>query len=65
MKNYENWLENMVVMLSKNYMDLIKASEEEVLKKCNLPHSNETRKAIRLISENTCVKHDYVDPGTY
>lgn len=39
-------------MLSKNYLDLIQASDENVLKSVPLPNSNTTRKEIRLISEN-------------
>ena len=50
---YEDWLNNMLAMLSKNYMDLVKASDEETLKSVMLPAPNETRKTIRLISEQT------------
>lgn len=61
---YINWLENMLTMLSKNYIDLVHASSEEVLKSVALPRQNETRKAIRLISENAVSTHEWVEEET-
>lgn len=52
-EDYYSWLENMVTMLSKNYLDLVHASDEKVLKSVPLPVSNATRKAIRMIAQNT------------
>ena len=52
-EDYYSWLENMVIMLSRNYLDLVHASDEKVLKSVPLPVSNTTRKAIRLIAQNT------------
>lgn len=49
---YIDWLENMLTMLSKNYLDLVHVSSEKNLKEVPLPASNATRKAIRLISQN-------------
>lgn len=54
---YVDWLENMVVMLSKNYLELIHASSEETLKSVNLPHSNDIRASMMKIAENTNVMH--------
>lgn len=51
-EEYVDWLENMLIMLSKNYLDLVCVSDEKVLKSISLPSSNTTRKAIRLISQN-------------
>jgi len=52
MIEYADWLENMLTMSSKNYLDLVHASDEKVLQSIPLPASNAIRKAIRLISQN-------------
>lgn len=60
-EEYVNWLENMLTMLSKNYLDLVHASDEDTLKSVSLPKSNETRKAIRLISQNALLHKESLE----
>lgn len=52
-REYVDWLENMLTMLSKSYIELVQASDEKVLNSVALPSSDMTRKAIRLISESS------------
>lgn len=64
-EQYINWLENMLVMLSGNFMDLVnalKVADVEALKNLPLPWLTETRKSIRLIAENAEVSNDKVTP---
>lgn len=61
---YTEWLENMVVMLSKDFRGLVNASTEDFLIKNAqyLPYSNETRKSIRIIAEEAEFEHKKLSP---
>lgn len=64
-KEYLDWLENMLIMLSGNFMDLanaLKAADAEALKKLPLPYSTETRRAIRLMAEYAEVSNKRLEP---
>ena len=56
---YTEWLENMVVMLSKDFRGLLDSLTEDFLIKNAqyLPYSNETRKSIRIIAEEAEFEH--------
>ena len=54
-RGYVDWLENMVIMLCRDYMEIIRVLREvnnkDIIEKIPLPVRDETRRAIRLISE--------------
>lgn len=62
-EEYANWLENMVILLSKCYMELVRESDESTLKKVSTPHSNEIRCAIRTIAEEATADCKEVSNG--
>lgn len=61
--NYEyiDFLENMTIMLSKEFMEFVKNSDEEFLKKVKLPRSTAICDAIMTISDETVVAHKKLD----
>lgn len=61
---YVIWLENMLTMVCGQYKALIDASSEDILATVPLPRQDETRRAIRLISENAHPTHEDIGEHT-